>query len=78
MGKIVEDIKLQKLRTAGFTGKSELEDLMIPLNEKMAKAGLKMINGRAWWIDLKDKSTKSGITFEDAVISELEKELKVK
>lgn len=76
MGKLIEETKLQNLRLAGFSGKPELEEIMIPLNQKMAKSGQKTINGKAWWIDFKDKNAKLGISFEDAIIAEAEKELK--
>lgn len=73
---VIEETKLNKVRALGYKGGSRLEDLMVRLNEKMQKTGKKHVNGRTWWIDFKNKAEARGVSFEDAVLEELGKELK--
>ena len=73
---IVEETKLQAVRSSGYTGENSLEGLLKLLNKYKSDKGEKKVNNKAWWIDFKNKANKKGVSFEDAVIEALEKLLK--
>ena len=70
--RVISGAKLTEIKKIGFKGGGTIEELLVPLN----KIKPKNINGKAWWIDFKDKAIKKGVSFIDAVYLELEKELK--
>lgn len=73
MAREISESLLTKLRTLGFTGEATIEAILIPLNERMIAQGKKYIQGKAWWVDFKNKAEQRGITFDDAFIAELER-----
>ena len=64
--------QLDHLRSLGYLGDEAIESLMAYLNTIKPK----YVDGKAWWIDFKDKKKDTGVSFIDAVYSEVEKELK--
>ena len=62
--------KKDYLISIGYKGKTTLEDLVKEIPTKKGKFGF------SYWYDLKDSEEKKGVEFVDAVIAEVEKELK--
>lgn len=70
--------KVDKIKLYGYTGDNTIEELVSALSEKYIKEGRKEINGKSWWIDVKDKAAEKSMSFIDAIYDELEKYLKTK
>jgi len=74
MGSKLGEDRFSDLKAFGYESKNTFEDLVLKLTPRMPRSK----NGFDWWYDFKDKNLEKGISFEDALISEIKKDLEEK
>ena len=62
--------KFNQIVASGYSGCNTVEDMMKPLNEYYSTNGTGKTNGKAWWIEAKNKAPKSK-AFKDVIYDDL-------